>query len=205
MDRRDLGVHTGSIGDGIATLCEAGVVTNARKAIDAGVCVGGVIIGSARVRQFAHRNPALELRGTEYTHDANVLRRFDRFVAINSAVEVDLTGQVNAEVAAGTYVGAVGGAGDFLRAAQASRGGVPIIAMPSTAGRHSRIVARLAGPTTIPRSDACVIVTEYGVADLRGLSLAQRHSRMIDVAHPDHREALEREARDASLRVVVAR
>jgi acetyl-CoA hydrolase len=205
MDRRDLGVHTGSIGDGIATLCEAGVVTNARKAIDAGVSVGGVIIGSARVRQFAHRNPALELRGTEYTHDANVLRRFDRFVAINSAVEVDLTGQVNAEVAAGTYVGAVGGAGDFLRAAQASRGGVPIIAMPSTAGRHSRIVARLAGPTTIPRSDACVIVTEYGVADLRGLSLAQRLSRMIDVAHPDHREALEREARDASLRVVVAR
>ncbi|WP_250516899.1 acetyl-CoA hydrolase/transferase C-terminal domain-containing protein [Caballeronia sp. INDeC2] len=205
MDRRDLGIHTGSIGDGIAALCEAGVVTNARKAIDAGVSVGGVIIGSARVRKYAHRNPAVELRGTEYTHDANVLRRFDRFVAINSAVEVDLTGQVNAEVAAGTYVGAVGGVGDFLRAAQASRGGVPIIAMPSTAGKHSRIVARLAGPTTVARSDACVIVTEYGVADLRGLSLAQRLPRMIGVAHPDHRAALEREARDASLRVVVAR
>jgi acyl-CoA hydrolase len=205
MDRRDLGVHTGSIGDGIAALCEAGVVTNARKAIDAGVSVGGVIIGSARVREFAHRNPAVELRGTEYTHDATVLRHLDRFVAINSAVEVDLSGQVNAEVAAGTYVGAVGGVGDFLRAAQASRGGVPIIAMPSMAGRHSRIVAQLSGPTTIARSDACVIVTEYGVADLRGLSLAQRVSRMIDVAHPDHRERLEREARDASLRVVVPR
>jgi acyl-CoA hydrolase len=198
MDRRDLGVHTGSIGDGIATLCEAGVVTNARKTIDAGVTIGGVIIGSERVRKFAHRNVAVELRGTEYTHDAGVLGRIDRFAAINSAVEVDLTGQINAEVAAGTYVGAVGGVGDFLRAAQASHGGVPIVAMPSTAGKHSRIVARLSGPTTIARSDACVIVTEYGIADLRGLSLAQRVPRMIAIAHPAHREQLERQAHDAS-------
>nr|WP_155640771.1 acetyl-CoA hydrolase/transferase C-terminal domain-containing protein [Burkholderia pseudomultivorans] len=193
-DKHDLGVHTGSIGDGIAALCEAGVVTNARKTIDAGITVGGVIIGSARVRRFAHRNPALELRGTEYTHNPHVLRRIDRFVAINSAVEVDLTGQVNAEVVAGTYVGAVGGVGDFLRAAQASRGGVPIVALPSTAGAHSRIVTKLSGPVTVPRSDACVIVTEYGIADLRGLSLAQRVPKMIAVAHPDHRERLAREA-----------
>ncbi|MFL9990930.1 acetyl-CoA hydrolase/transferase C-terminal domain-containing protein [Paraburkholderia sediminicola] len=192
--RRDLGVHTGSIGDGIAALCEAGVITNARKTIDAGMTVGGVIIGSERVRRFAHRNPSLMLRGTEYTHNPDVLRRIDRFVAINSAVEVDLTGQVNAEVAAGTYVGAVGGIGDFLRAAQVSPGGVPIIALPSTAGQHSRIVTQLSGPVTIPRSDACVIVTEYGVADLRGLSLAQRIPKLIAVAHPDHRERLERDA-----------
>ncbi|MBU9309109.1 acetyl-CoA hydrolase/transferase C-terminal domain-containing protein [Burkholderia multivorans] len=193
-DKRDLGVHTGSIGDGIAALCEAGVVTNARKTIDAGITVGGVIIGSARVRHFAHRNPALELRGTEYTHNPHVLRRIERFTAINSAVEVDLTGQVNAEVVGGTYVGAVGGVGDFLRAAQASRGGVPIVALPSTAGAHSRIVTKLAGPVTVPRSDACVIVTEYGIADLRGLSLAQRVPKMIAIAHPDHRERLAREA-----------
>lgn len=109
-------------------------------------------------------------RGTEYTHNPEVLRRIHRFVAINSAVEVDLTGQVNAEVAAGTYVGAVGGIGDLLRAAQVCPGGVPIVALPSTAGQHSRIVTQLCGPVTIPRSDACVIVTEYGVADLRGLS-----------------------------------
>ncbi|WP_454806680.1 acetyl-CoA hydrolase/transferase family protein [Paraburkholderia fungorum] len=192
--RRDLGVHTGSIGDGIAALCEAGVITNARKTIDAGMTVGGVIIGSERVRRFAHRNPSLMLRGTEYTHNPDVLRRIDRFVAINSAVEVDLTGQVNAEVAAGAYVGAVGGIGDFLRAAQVSPGGVPIIALPSTAGQHSRIVTQLSGPVTIPRSDACVIVTEYGVADLRGLSLAQRIPKLIAVAHPDHRERLAREA-----------
>lgn len=193
-DKRDLGVHTGSIGDGIAALCEAGVVTNARKTIDAGITVGGVIIGSARVRRFSHRNPALELRGTEYTHNPHVLRRIERFTAINSAVEVDLTGQVNAEVVGGTYVGAVGGVGDFLRAAQASRGGVPIVALPSTAGAHSRIVTTLSGPVTVPRSDACVIVTEYGIADLRGLSLAQRVPKMIAIAHPDHRERLAREA-----------
>ncbi len=193
-DKRDLGVHTGSIGDGIAALCEAGVVTNARKTIDAGITVGGVIIGSARVRRFAHRNPALELRGTEYTHNPHVLRRIERFTAINSAVEVDLTGQVNAEVVGGTYVGAVGGVGDFLRAAQASRGGVPIVALPSTAGAHSRIVTTLSGPVTVPRSDACVIVTEYGIADLRGLSLAQRVPKMIAIAHPDHRERLARAA-----------
>ncbi|AYY57509.1 acetyl-CoA hydrolase/transferase family protein [Burkholderia multivorans] len=193
-DKRDLGVHTGSIGDGIAALCEAGVVTNARKTIDAGITVGGVIIGSARVRRFAHRNPALELRGTEYTHNPHVLRRIERFTAINSAVEVDLTGQVNAEVVGGTYVGAVGGVGDFLRAAQASRGGVPIVALPSTAGAHSRIVTKLSGPVTVPRSDACVIVTEHGIADLRGLSLAQRVPKMIAIAHPHHRERLAREA-----------
>ena len=97
---------------------------------------------------------------------------------------------------AGTYVGGIGGVVDFLRAAQTSRHGLPIIALPSTAGPHSRIVLSLSGPVTIPRSDACVIVTEYGIADLRGLSLAQRIPRMIAVAHPDHRERLEREARE---------
>ncbi|AQH04333.1 acetyl-CoA hydrolase (plasmid) [Burkholderia sp. KK1] len=192
-DRRDLGVHTGSIGDGVAALCEAGIVTNALKTIDTGITIGGVIMGSARTRRFAHRNPALQLRGTEYTHDPHVLRRIDRFVAINSAVEVDLTGQVNAEAIGDTYVGAVGGVGDFLRAAQASRGGVPVVALPSTAGTHSRIVTRVSGPVTVPRSDACVIVTEYGIADLRGLSIAERIPKIISVAHPDHRERLERE------------
>lgn len=193
-DKRDLGVHSGSIGDGFATLCEAGVVTNSRKKIDAGVTVGGVIIGSERVRHWAHRNRALELRGTEYTHSPAVLGQIDGFAAINSAVEVDLTGQINAEMVADTYVGAVGGVADFLRAAHASRGGMPIVALPSTAGAHSRIVSRLSGPVTVPRSDGCVIVTEYGIADLRGLSLAQRIPRMIAIAHPDCRERLERDA-----------
>jgi acetyl-CoA hydrolase len=192
--KRDLGVHSGSIGDGVAMLCEAGVVTNARKTIDSGITMGGVIMGSERVRRWAHRNRALEMRGTDYTHNPAVLGRIERFAAINSAVEVDLTGQINAEMVAGTYVGAVGGVADFLRAAHASRGGVPIVALPSTAGTHSRIVSRLSGPVTVPRSDGCVIVTEHGIADLRGLSLAQRIPRMIAIAHPEHRARLDHEA-----------
>jgi acyl-CoA hydrolase len=150
------------------------------------------------LRQHAHRNPAVELRGTEYTHDLSVLACQDRFTAINSAVEVDLTGQVNSEVAGGNYVGAVGGSLDFVRGAVRSKGGTPIIALPSMAGERSRIVSALAGPVTIPRSDACVIVTEHGVADLRGLSLSQRVARMIAIADPRHQEDLRRAVRDGS-------
>lgn len=199
-DRRDLGIHSGSVGDGAAGLIQAGAVTNACKAVDPGLSVGGVLMGGAALRRFAHENPALELRGTEYTHDPKVLGRIDGFVAINSAVEVDLTGQVNSEVAGGVYVGGVGGIVDFLRAAGASPGGVPVVALPATAGVHSRIVARLSGPATVPRAESCVIVTEYGIADLRCTSLKQRLSLMIAVAHPDHREALAREAHAARKR-----
>ena len=112
-------------------------------------------------------------------------------------MEVDLTGQINAEVAAGVYVGGVGGAGDFLRAARRSKGGLPIVALPSTAGRHSRIVAKLNGPVSTPRSDAGIIVTEFGMADLRGASLTERTQKMIAIAHPEQREQLERESRGA--------
>lgn len=195
-DRRDLGIHSGSLGDGMAALQQAGVITNSRKPIDRGVTVGGVLMGGPALRRLAYRNPQIELRGTEYTHDPKVLGRLDRFVALNSAVEVDLTGQINSEVAGGRYVGAVGGIIDFLSAAGASPGGVPIIALPSTAGERSRIVVRLSGPVSVPRAESCVIVTEHGVADLRGLSLRQRVDRMIAVAHPDHREALAREAHE---------
>ena len=181
--RRDLGVHSGTVGDAVIELMEAGVVTNARKRRDHGASIAGVLMGSERLHRFAHRNKALQMRGTEYTHHPEVLASLPRFVAINSAVEVDLTGQVNAEVAAGSYVGAVGGAVDFLRGAHRSRGGVPIVALPSTAGAHSRIVASLSGPVSTPRCDAGVFVTEYGVADLRGLPLAARMHRMLDIAH----------------------
>jgi len=150
------------------------------------------MMGGRRIHEFAHRNDAIEFRSTRYTHDANVLASIERFVAINSAVEVDLSGQINAEVAGGVYVGAVGGALDFLRGARRSRGGVPIIALPSTAGKGgTRIVASLNGPVSTPRSDAAIVVTEYGVADLRGLTLRQRRERMLAIAHPDHRDALD--------------
>lgn len=199
-DRRDLGLHTGSLGDGMAALCLSGAVTNARKSIDRGIGIGSVLIGGEAVRRFAHRNPGFEMRGTEYTHAPGVLGRIERFVAINSAIEVDLTGQINSETAGGHYLGAVGGIVDFLRAAGASPGGVPIVALPSTSRGHSRIVAALSGPVSVARSDAGVIVTEYGAADLRGLTLSQRVPRMIAIAHPDHREGLERAARAAGWR-----
>lgn len=191
-DRRDLGVHSGGIGEGIAALCEAGVITNSRKAIDRGKTVTGSLIGGKPLRAYAHANPALEMRGAEYTHAPGVLGRIDRLVALNSAIEVDLTGQVNSEVAGGRYVGAVGGILDFLRAAGASEGGRPIVALPSTSRGRSRIVARLDGPVTVPRSDPLIVVTEYGAADLRGKSLSERARSLIAIAHPDHRETLER-------------
>lgn len=195
--RRDLGVHSGTVGDAVMRLMQSGAVTNARKGRDTGMTIAGVLIGSSRLHRFAHRNEALQMRGTEYTHNPEVLASLERFVAINSAVEVDLTGQVNSELAAGSYVGAVGGAVDFLRGAQRSRGGVPVVALPSTAGANTRIVATLSGPVSTPRCDAGVFVTEYGIADLRGLPLAARTRRMLDIAHPVHRARLEQEASDA--------
>lgn len=192
---RDLGVHSGTIGDGVAQLVESGVINNARKSIDPGVIVTGMVMGTRRAHRFVHRNPDVRFRGTDYVHNADVLARIERFTALNSAVEVDLTGQINAEVAGGTYVGAVGGALDFLRAARRSKGGLPLVALPSTAGNNSRIVARIASATvSTPRSDAGIIVTEHGVADLRGLSLRQRAKAMIAIAAPEFREELEREA-----------
>jgi acetyl-CoA hydrolase len=196
-DRRDLGVHSGAIGDQVAALMQAGVINNARKSIDRGVTIAGIMFGSKRLHDFAHRNPQIQFRSSSYTHGPGALAQIERFTALNSAVEVDLSGQINAEVAAGVYVGAVGGAVDFLRAAHCSRGGLPIVALPSTAGRHSRIVAKLNGPVSTPRSDAGIIVTEFGVADLRGATLGERARRMLAIAHPEHRERLEQESRGA--------
>lgn len=196
-DRRELGVHSGAIGDAVARLMAAGVVTNTRKARDRGVTVAGLALGGRTIYQHVHRNPDVQFRSTRYTHDASVLSSIDRFVALNSAVEVDLTGQVNSECAAGRYVGAVGGAADFLRGAARSRGGLPIVALPSTAAGRSRIVARLGGPASTSRADAGIIVTEHGVADLRGQPQSQRIRRMIAIADPRFREALEREEVDS--------
>lgn len=193
-DRHDLGLHSGAVGDGIALLAEEGALTNARKGRDMGVGIAGILMGGERLRRWAHRNPALALRGTEYTHHPEVLASLNQLTAINSAIEVDLTGQVNAEVAGGVYVGAVGGAVDFLRGAARSRGGLPIVALPATAKGATRIVAQLSGPVSTPRCDAGLIVTEHGVADLRGQTLARRVRRMLDIAAPEHRAELERQA-----------
>ena len=200
-DRRDLGIHSGTIGDAVADLHERGIVTNAGKpGDDRGVTVAGTMMGSRRIYAFAHRNPAVQLRPTEYTHDIGVLGRLPRFTAINSAIEVDLTGQVNGEQAGSRYLGAVGGAIDFMRGAARSSGGLPMIVLPSRARDASRIVATLSGPVSIPRADAGVIVTEYGIADLRGLTLRQRVRKMLDIASPELRATLADDAARAGLR-----
>ena len=204
---RDLGVHSGLITDGIAELIEAGIVTGARKSVDQGLVVTGFLMGTSALIARAAVDKSIQLRDTRYTHDHAVLAAQHALVAVNSAIEVDLTGQANIEVAAGRYVGGIGGAADFSRGAARSAGGVPVIALPSTArsskagpggSRASRIVSRLSGPVGLARADAGVIVTEYGVADLRGLSLARRRERMIEIAHPAHRAALEAAAAGAA-------
>ena len=201
-DRRDLGIHSGLIGDRVAELMESGVITNTRKPIDTGLTVCGSLRGTQRLYKFAHRNRAIRLFTFMHTHRAEILSQLDNFVAINSAIEVDLTGQINAEIASGVQVGGVGGQGDFLRGANMAARGHAIVAMPSTAlsGKASRIVPRLSNVVTTARSDADVIVTEFGAAELRGQPLDERARRMIAIAHPDFRESLEREGREIQKR-----
>lgn len=191
---RELGLHSGILTDAAMRLVESGVATGSQKTHDRGVAVGGLLGGTDALFAWAHRNPRVTLRPTAYTHDATVLATSHRLVAVNAAIEVDLTGAVNSEVAAGRYVGAVGGATDFLRGAARSPGGIPVIALPSTARGASRVVSRLNGPTSTPRSEPLVVVTEHGVADLRGLPLQARIERMIAVADPEHQPELDASA-----------
>jgi acyl-CoA hydrolase len=195
-DRKDLGVHSGMVGDGLVDLVEAGVVTNASKRIDQGVSITGALIGTRRLYEFAHRNPGIRMCGTAYTHDAAVLAQLDKLVTINSAMEVDLTGQVNAEQSGAAYLGGTGGQVDFVRAGARSPGGHAIIVLPATAkgGTISRITASLSGPVTTARSDVDVIVTEFGAAELKGQTLAERSRRLVAIAHPSFREKLARDA-----------
>lgn len=196
--RRDLGVHSGMLSDAIVDLLESGAISNRYKEIDTGCTVACIYFGTTRLFRVLHRNPSILVRESRYTHGARELLKLGRFFAINSAIEVDLTGQVGAESVGGRYFGTVGGQGDFQRAAIHSPGGRGIVALPAATpdGRISRIVAKLGGPVTTSRADADTIVTEYGVAELRGRSLEERAAAMIAIAHPDHRAALAK-ARDA--------
>ncbi|MEY4138371.1 MAG: hypothetical protein RLZZ371_553 [Pseudomonadota bacterium] len=198
-EHRDLGVHSGVVSDVLVELVELGVVTNMHKGLDVGRTVTGGLFGTQRLRDFAERTGLIELRSSDYTHKLAVTGAISQFHAINSAIEVDLFGQANAEIAGGRYLGAVGGLVDFVRAGNASPGGRSILAFPSTTpdGKHSRIVASLAGrPVTIPRSELDMVVTEFGVAQLKGCGLRERARRLIAIAHPDHRESLARVLHD---------
>jgi acyl-CoA hydrolase len=193
MEKRDLGIHSGMISDGVLDLINAGAVTNRKKEVDPGVSVAGVLFGTRRLYDFADLNPLIELRSLDYTHDSAIIGRFDAFVSIQTAVEVDLTGQVNAETLGGVHVGAVGGANDFVRGAAVSPQGRALTALRSTTtkGTISRIVPKLKDSVvTTARSDVDLIVTEYGVAEMRGRSLRQRAESLIAIAHPDFRAGL---------------
>lgn len=201
LDKRDLGIHSGTIGDRVAELVDAGVITNRRKPIDTGKCVTGTLIGTQKLYRWAHRNAHLEMRSPRYTHNNTVHGEIPNYVGINTALEIDLTGQINAETAGRQHVGLIGGHSDFMRGCIKSPGGRGIVVMESTArkGTVSRIVPGLgAGVVTTARADADIVVTEYGIAELRGRSVNERARQLIAIAHPDFRRELQ-EAVDAGL------
>jgi acyl-CoA hydrolase len=193
-ERRDLGIHSGMIGDGIVAAVESGAVTNAKKAFDQGVMVAGEVMGSRALFDWAHLNPLVRMAPAAYTHGLAVVARCHRFVSIQSALQVALDGSINAESIGDRQVGGPGGQPDYAEAAAAAPGGIAIHALPSTAagGRVSRIVPRLeAGAiVTTPRYLADRVVTEHGVALLRGRTLSQRADALAAIAHPEFRGSL---------------
>lgn len=199
-NHKDLGVHTELFSDGVIDMVEAGVITCARKTFHPGKIISGFLFGSQRLYNFAHNNPIIELHPTDYVNDPFNIAQNDKMVAINSALQVDLTGQVCADSIGPRIYSGVGGQVDFIRGAARSKGGLPIIAFLSTAKSDSlsRIVPMLntgAGVVTT-RNDVHYVVTEYGVASLYGKTVRQRAQELINIAHPKFREELRAAARE---------
>ena len=202
-DKKDLGVHTELFSDGVIDLVEAGVLTNAAKTLHQGKILAGFILGTKRLYDWVDDNPMIEMRRTEYVNDPFVVAQNEKMVAINSAIEIDLTGQVCADSIGPKLYSGVGGQLDFVYGASRSKGGVPIIALPSdtvtsSGKRFTRIVGMLkhgAGVVTT-RNHIRYVVTEYGVADLYGKTIRQRARSLIGIAHPDFREDLKKQARE---------
>lgn len=202
-DKKHLGVHTEMFSDGLVDLFEAGVVTNEQKTLHRGKIVTSFVIGTKRAFNFVDNNPFMEFHPNEYVNDPFVVARNDKMVAINSALSVDLTGQVCADSIGTSIYSGFGGQVDFIRGATRSKGGKPIIALPSTAkgGTVSRLADTLlpgSGVVTT-RADVNYVVTEFGIADLWGRSLRERARQLIAIAHPDFREDLERAAKARNL------
>ena len=200
-DKRDLGVHTELFSDGVMKLIQQGIITNERKTLHTGKIVAGFILGSHELYDFVDDNPIIELHPTEYVNDPFVIAQNEKMISINSAIEVDLTGQVCADSIGPKLYSGVGGQLDFVYGAARSKGGKPIIALPSTATPGggeaiSRIVATLkpgAGVVTT-RNHVHYVATEYGIAYLYGKTIKERAPALIEIAHPEFREELERQA-----------
>jgi 4-hydroxybutyrate CoA-transferase len=198
FEKKDLGVHSETFSDGVIDLVEAGVLTNARKSLHPGKIIAGFILGTRRLYEWVDDNALIELHRTEYVNDPFVIAQNERMVAINSAIEVDLTGQVCADSIGTRLYSGVGGQLDFIYGASRSKGGVPIIALPSTTKNFSKIVTTLkpgAGVVT-SRNHVRFIVTEYGIADLYGKSIRQRAIQLINIAHPQYRDELRNQAKE---------
>ncbi|MEA3054577.1 MAG: hypothetical protein QOD30_9, partial [Actinomycetota bacterium] len=198
-DHRELGVHTELLSDGLIDLVDAGVVTGTRKTLDPGKIVGTFALGTRRLYDFLHENPAVELLPVDYVNDPRVIATERCFVSINATVEVDLIGQCASETVAGRYWSSSGGQADFARGAMYSEHGAAFVVLPSTArdGAVSRIRATLTPGSVVTTLKNTVdhVVTEFGVADMRGRSISQRAAALIAIAHPAFREQLTIDAR----------
>jgi itaconate CoA-transferase len=199
--RKDLGIHTEALCPGMITLIEAGVVTNRRKRINLGKTVYTFAMGQKVMYDFLNDNPSVESHPVDYVNDPNVIAQNDNVVSVNAALQIDLTGAVNAEHMLGHQYSATGGQLDFVRGAYASKGGKSFIACHSTAakGNVSRIVARLDGPVTTPRIDTHIVVTEFGWTNLKGKSSTERAKALISLAHPQFQADLTKSAKELNL------
>jgi len=198
--KRDLGVHTEMVSDGIIKLIDSGIITNSKKTLHPGKIIATFIFGSRQLYSYVDNNPYFEIHPADYTNDPFIISRNEKMVAINSAIEVDITGQVCSDSIGSKIYSGFGGQLDFIRGAAHSKGGKPIIALPATTKNNtiSRIVPVLktgAGVVTT-RADVHYVVTEFGVAYLHGKNLGQRVKALINIAHPAFREELERYARE---------
>ena len=202
-DKKDLGIHTELFSDGVIDLVNAGVLTNSRKTLHPGKIVAGFLMGSSRLYDWVDDNPMIELHRTEYVNDPFVIAQNERMVAVNSAIEVDLTGQVCADSIGPKLYSGVGGQLDFIYGASRSKGGVPIIALPSTnTMKDGTVISKIASMlkqgagVVTSRNHIRFVVTEYGIAELYGKTIRQRAEALIAVAHPQFREELRQQAKE---------
>jgi 4-hydroxybutyrate CoA-transferase len=202
-EKKHLGIHSEMVSDGVIDLIESGIITNEKKTLHPGKILAGFVLGTQRLFDFIHNNPIFEFHPNQYINDPFIISHNEKQVAINSAIEIDLTGQVCADSIGYSFYSGIGGQVDFIRGSARSKGGKPIIALPSTAltDTASRIVPHLkegAGVVT-SRGDVHYVVTEFGVAFLHGKSVRERCRALINIAHPKFREELEKNAHERNL------
>jgi acetyl-CoA hydrolase len=199
-NHKHLGVHTEMFSDGLINLVERGVVDGEMKTLHPGKIIAGFMLGTKRLYEFVHDNPIVEMHPTEYVNDPFIIAQNAKMVAINSAIEVDLTGQVCSDSIGPRFYSGVGGQVDFIYGASRSKGGVPIIALPSKANVKGQTVSkiasaiRLGGGVVTTRNHVRYVVTEHGVADLYGKRIRDRSRALINIAAPEFREELEKKA-----------